>query len=69
MARELKSVVLALIALVLSVVLMFSVVQGRPLCAPPVMVDPTGATHYVVDNVIGLWGIKSSGPSPPGAGH
>lgn len=68
MARELKSVVLVLTALVLSVVLLFPVVQGRLLCAPNVMVDPTAA-HYYLDNVIGLWGMKNSGPSDSGGGH
>ena len=69
MAREVKAVVLVLTTLVLSVVLMVSVVQGRPLCAPPhVMVDPRGA-HYLVDDMLGLWGIKSTGPSGPGTGH
>ncbi|GMN20085.1 hypothetical protein TIFTF001_047054 [Ficus carica] len=62
MAREMiKSQVLLLMALVLSVVLLFSVVQARPLC------DSFQAHDHW--DVLGLWGIKSSGPSPPGAGH
>uniref|UniRef100_A0A803QLT8 Uncharacterized protein n=1 Tax=Cannabis sativa TaxID=3483 RepID=A0A803QLT8_CANSA len=68
-----RDVVLVATALVLSVVLMmFPVVQGRRLCGggPPLaMVDSTTTAHYFVQNVIDLWGIKSSGPSSSGGGH
>ncbi|EXC31612.1 hypothetical protein L484_008409 [Morus notabilis] len=68
MAREIKSHGLLMMALLLSVVLLFSVVQARPLCDVQVCGQDHAASHYFVD-VLGLWGMKSSGPSPHGTGH
>lgn len=74
MARGLKPHCFLVPALVLiSFILLFSASQARPLCAPNHVNEPTdlshgGSAHYLID-ILGLWGIKSSGPSPPGEGH
>lgn len=71
--REIKFHGLLMMVLVLSVVLLFSVLQALPPSDFQVhgqedRAMPITASHHFVD-VLGLLGIKSSGPSPPGAGH
>ncbi|KAF3444683.1 hypothetical protein FNV43_RR14376 [Rhamnella rubrinervis] len=78
MARGLKPHCFPVFALFLSFLLLWiSASQARTLCdpidhhhvtAPPAGLSQEGSAHYYVD-ILGLWGIKTTGPSAPGEGH
>lgn len=78
MARGLKLHCFLVFHVFLSFLLLWiSASQARPLCdpidhyhvtAPPADLAQEGSAHYFVD-ILGLWGIKTAGPSAPGEGH
>ena len=71
MAKEVKCYqnLLLATALVLSLVfILSSMAQARPLSCGPQGLGEHGNGNSFVD-LLDLWGIKSSGPSPPGSGH